>query len=216
MNIFEEILTLVRKDFKIEFRKRLEIYLLLLFSIISGAIIGFVTRVHIITEPSLVCGMIILVQLFLSVFASWKSFIKELEKGTLNGILLTPISPSALFYSKLIFSLMIIETTTLVTLISIQFFSGGYVRFSGSLLIGTMTLGLYLSAVASFSSVVGIYVESKGLIVPLVNFVLSLPASLYFISSIDYTIGIYFLLIISFAYGFVITSIVDFILGENN
>jgi ABC-type transport system involved in cytochrome c biogenesis permease component len=131
------------------------------------------------------------------VFASWKSFIKELEKGTLYSLLLTPISPASHFFSKLLLSVLLIETMSIISFFSV-FFSGGLIKPSIYIVMGILAMGLYLSAVSSFSSVVGVYVESRGLLVPLVILVLSLPATLYFVSSIENMMGINYIGVVKF------------------
>lgn len=214
MRFANEIKILLAKDLKIEYRNKLEVGLLTVFSISTGAIIGYISREFLIASLELIAGMIILTQLFLSIFASWKSFIRELERGTLNGILLTSVSPSSLFYSKLLLSVLIIELTSLLSIASSAFFSGGLISPTPQFLFGVLTMGVYLSAVSSFASVIGVYVESRGILVPLVIFVLSLPASIYYVSSMVYTFGLLTLFLLSLAYGFVITSIVDMVLGE--
>jgi|GEM_PF-2502518 ABC-type transport system involved in cytochrome c biogenesis permease component len=214
MSVIGEIKILFLKDLKIEYRNKLEIGILSIFSIATGAIIGFVSRNTLINQMKLVIGMIILTQLFLSVFASWKSFIKELEKGTLYSLLLSPISPASLFFSKLLLSVLLIETMSIISLFFSVFFSGGLIKPSIYIVVGILAMGLYLSAVSSFSSVVGVYVESRGLLVPLVILVLSLPATLYFVSSIENMTGLIILVLLSFAYGLVITSLVEMVMVE--
>jgi len=213
-SFLSQVLTLLGKDLKIEVRSRLDAWMLFVFSLASGATIGFISKSSEAFGLSAAAGTISIVQLFLSTFASWKSFVREHERGTLTGLLLTPASPASLFYAKLIYSAVLIELSSVFAIVSSAFFSGGYMSRVGTLLLGSLAMGIYMSAVASFSSVVVVYAESRGLLIPLVTIALSLPAMIYFSSSVYDLRGLALLALIGVAYGLVVTSLADLILGE--
>lgn len=211
---FNQILILFLKDVKIELRNKLEFGLVTLFSIIAGSVIGYVSRLFLVSDLYVVAGMLALSQFFVSVFAAFKSYIKELERGTIYGLLLSPISPSALFYSKLLLNLLIIETMGFIIIISANIFSSEMILINSRILLGAISIGIYMAAASSFSSAIGLYVESRGLLIPLLIFTLSFPAVLFYVSSIYLNAGLILLAVVGISYGMVMSPLIEFIMSD--
>ncbi len=163
------------KDLVIEVRNLPEIGSALVFSVASSTVLGF-SASRLSSDPFIVLTVgLIMIELFLAVFTSIMSVIKEEELGTLDGLRSSPVEPHILFLVKLIVNLVLLESLTIVALITTLILSGATSEF---VIICTLVLplGIYLAAVSSFSSAISIYLQTRGILLPTMILVLSLPA----------------------------------------
>lgn len=104
----------------------------------------------------LIPGLIALVLMIMAVIATTLSIVKEKESGTIEQMVITPLSPKHIVLGKIIpyFFLSIIASTLMVILAQILFdlpFKGSILLYALALalfLIGALGLGLLISAVS--------------------------------------------------------------------
>ncbi len=166
---------IIWKDLLVEVRNIPELGSAVVFSTASSSLLGFsVSRLSL--EPTLLLTVgLIMVELFLAVFTSLMGVVKEEETGTLDGLRSSPIDPSTVFLAKLTVNVILLETLTSISLMTTLLFSGavkGYCRIIPMIL----SLGIYLAAISSFSSALSIYLQARGILLPTMILVLSLPA----------------------------------------
>ncbi len=166
---------IIWKDLLVEVRNLPELGSAVVFSVASSSLLGFsVSRLSV--DPLLILTVgLIMVELFLAVFTSLMGVVKEEETGTLDGLRSSPVDPSTVFLAKLAVNIILLETLTSISLVATLLFSGtveGYHK----LVLMILSLGIYLAAISSFSSALSIYLQARGVLLPTMILVLSLPA----------------------------------------
>ena len=118
---------------------------------------------------------IVLTRAFIAIFVAIMSFVREADRGALTGLKLAPVTPVALYVSKLIFTLILVEVFTVIAYGALIYF-GGYTLepMRGSLAI-LLASGLYLSVVSAFTSALSIHLEAKLALIPILVLALSAP-----------------------------------------
>ncbi|MET1101504.1 MAG: heme exporter protein CcmB [Pyrodictiaceae archaeon] len=165
------ILVMVIKDLKLDLRRKIEAGSIAVFSIAAAMLTSF--SIH--SDVKAVEPTLMLVMVFLSVFASLASFIRESEQGTLEGLRAAPISPELLFIAKLVYSFVLIVAQELIYIVSLVFFTQIAALLSPSLIALLLFSALYLSASSSFASSLLVYSEARGVLLPVTILVLVLP-----------------------------------------
>ena len=176
MKILYQVKHMLWKDLILEVRRPSELGAALVFALSSAALVGYVaSRVLAYSEVAIIVGLA-LVEVFLAIFTALMSFVRESDRGTIDGIRLSPVEPVVIYISKLAFTLMLLELLTLAFIGAALFFAGGLVVENLGLLIAiALASGLYLSSVSAFASAISIYIEARGIMLPTIILVLSLP-----------------------------------------
>ncbi|WP_457549065.1 heme exporter protein CcmB [Archaeoglobus sp.] len=164
------MIELLIKDFKIEFRRKFEILASLSFVLVSALILSqasfFTTKVILI--PSFY-----IVVVFIAVFTSTTSFVREKDSKTLEGLMLLPIHPSTIFVAKTIFSFILITIQGSIELFFLAIFS------NNSELLNQfptfLVFSLYMAVVSAFSSALVMFSEGRGFLIPMVVFIFTIP-----------------------------------------
>lgn len=176
MQPLSTITTILLKDIKLEFRRKVEAGSMLVFAVAAGTLTAFVLSAPISASPANTITVgILLTMIFLSSFASLSSFIREGEQGTLDGLRAAPLAAEALYLAKLFYSFIIILVESLVYLVSTAFFSSRFDVISLPVIILVLSSTLFFAAVSSFVSALIVYTEAKGILLPIVIIVLILP-----------------------------------------
>ena len=167
------IIYLVRKDLIIEFRRSHEILSSLAFIIGASIIVSEASyRLNMVelTTPSL---MVILV--FLSIFNSTMTFIREVDRRTMYSLRLIPMPPVYLYYSKIIFSLIISSVEALIVILSMALFTPGTNILNWRVIVSVSMLIIQLSIVSSFVSALVMYSEGRSFLIPMLIIIFIVP-----------------------------------------
>ena len=167
------IIYLVRKDLIIEFRRGHEILSSLAFIIGASIIISEASyRLNMVelTTPSL---MVILV--FLSIFNSMMTSVREADKRTLYNLRLIPMPPVYLYYSKIIFSLIISSLEALIVILTMELFTPGANMLDWRIILPVSILIIQLSIVSSFVSALVMYSEGRSFLIPMLIIIFIVP-----------------------------------------
>jgi heme exporter protein B len=97
--ILKRILLVLRKDLRLEWRRRARLFSVLLFGLVVLLMFSFAIR-ETDTLGKASGGLLVLALLLSSTLALNESFRSELEDRALEGLLLLPIGATALFYGK--------------------------------------------------------------------------------------------------------------------
>lgn len=166
------------RDLLMELRSPYELGAASAFALLTGALAGYAASRYALDPgeqaltlaPALVIALI-----FLGVFTATTSFVREADKGTLDGLRAQPIPPSVIFASKLVFSLILLEILGAILVLSAWFF-GSIPSSNGLWLLAvSAATGLYMAAVASLASAIAVYVEARGILMPAIIIALSAP-----------------------------------------
>ncbi len=96
------VLTIVRKDLRVEFRSRELLGLMGMFTLLSVLIFSFALQLDILARESAVSGVLWVTILFASILGLNRSLAMEREQGNLDSMLLAPIDRTAIFTGKLL------------------------------------------------------------------------------------------------------------------
>ncbi|NOZ88752.1 MAG: ABC transporter permease subunit, partial [Crenarchaeota archaeon] len=117
----------------------------------------------------------LLVLLFLAVFGALASFVREADRGTLDGLRSAPVPPEAVYVSKLVYTFLLMLVNVLAYSMAVAVFGGLVEAFSAPVLSAVVASSLYLAAVSSLSSAILVFSEARGVLMPVMVLVLALP-----------------------------------------
>jgi heme exporter protein B len=173
MKGLSRILFLLRKDLMVEFRRRFEILASIAF--IAAASVIIAEAAFRALDPELVQPALWIIIIFISIFTSTVSFTREVDKNTIYGLRLLPVSPMHIFVSKIIFTLFLILFQGFISLYLLTVFSGQWFLLSFRTLIGFILLSIQLSIVASFTSAIVMYSEGRAFLIPMFIMIFTVP-----------------------------------------
>lgn len=202
------------KDVKLEMRSIPELGSAIIFSIASSSLLSFSLDRLTLRDPLPLAGTgLTLIALFLAVFTSVMTVVREEDLGTLDGIRMSPVDPLILFLSKLILSIVLLETLLLISFITTLALSG-WRQGALHLFFLISSSGIYLASISALASALSVYLRARGVLLPTMILVLSLPfiqETLSFLSSEDFSgafvlilSGLIFSLISSWLAGYVL------------
>lgn len=169
-NQLRVLITLTWKDLLITARSPWELLALLVFSSLSAI------PVTLSQESSLEQATSI-VLLFITIYSSTQSYIKELRLGTLDLYHLYPVTPIIHFTSKIVYTLMLLVTAILVFTLTILILGVGYLEALNILFL-SLASSIYLSSAASIASLISTYLRSEVSLLIAITAILSLPVLL--------------------------------------
>ncbi len=158
------------KDFKIEFRRKFEVLASLSFVLVSALILS---QASFFTTKSILIPSFYIVVVFIAVFTSTTSFVREKDSKTLEGLMLLPIHPSTIFLAKTFFSFILITIQGFIELLFLAVFSNYFELLN--LLPTFLVFSLYMAVVSAFSSALVMFSEGRGFLIPMIVFVFTIP-----------------------------------------
>lgn len=187
MNFLEQALIVARKDLLLGWRGRARTLAVALFGMVALVLFSFAVAADGEVGISAAAGFLIVALLLSSILALEESFRTEAEDRALEGLLLLPVDPVAIYYGKAVANtlLLLLLGPILLPLTAI-FFS---LQLNGANLLGLSLLWLLSSAgiaapgtlYASMTS----RVTGRDVILPLLLFPLTLPILMTGVRSFD-------------------------------
>lgn len=159
------MLELLIKDIKVELRRGFEILASLSFILLSSLLLAQ-------TGVNLTASFYVLI-VFLAVFTSTTSFVREMDSKTLDGLKLLPTPSYVIFLEKAVFSFILIISQGCLGMLFLSIFSNSFELFDFFPLF--VVFSLYLSVISSFSSALVMFSESRGFLIPMMVFVFTAP-----------------------------------------
>jgi len=159
------MLELLIKDLKVELRRGFEILASLSFILLSTLLLAQ-------TGVNLTASFYVLI-VFLAVFTSTTSFVREMDSKTLDGLKLLPTPSYVIFLEKAVFSFILIISQGCLGMLFLSIFSNSFELFDFFPLF--VVFSLYLSVISSFSSALVMFSESRGFLIPMMVFVFTAP-----------------------------------------
>lgn len=99
---FTVALAIIRKDLQAELRSRELVATMLLFALLSVLAFSFALELDRVTREEVVSGVLWVTVVFASLLGLNRSMAMERENGSMDAMLLTPISRSSIFVGKLV------------------------------------------------------------------------------------------------------------------
>lgn len=166
------------KDFRLELRRKYELFALFSFAILSIIAFSFSLGPSPANVLEIIPAILWVIILFVGILSFTTVFIREMDKGTLDGLRASPTSPQTIFLGKTIFCFTIMSLVELVLVpTSMALFNYFFNADAPSILL-TFILGtLALALVGSMVSALTMYAESRTIMIPLLTFPL-IPGAL--------------------------------------
>lgn len=170
------VLTILKKDLRIEFRTKHTLTSMLLFACITLLVFSYIVGVYIKSVPDIGPGLLWLVFIFTGMLGLSRAFMKEKELGTLEGLKLSPVSPEEILVGKIIYNFVL-----MLILMAIVF--PLFLLFFNFPVKGSILLALFLLAignmgfviVGSAMSVIVMNAKARELLLPVILFPVLFP-----------------------------------------
>jgi len=180
VRLLAQALTVVRKDLLLEWRGRSRIISVLLFGVVTLLLFSFAVGPDSIALRASAAGFLVLALLLSSTLGLSESFRLEQEQRAVEGLLLLPVDPVALFYGKAMSNtLFLVLLAPLLTPVAWVLSAAEIepIRF-------LVLLGLWAVAAAGLSAPGTLYaamtsrLQSQDVLLPLLLFPLVVPVLL--------------------------------------
>ena len=169
-----QLVALVRKVMRLEFRTRETIVAMVLFAIVMLAILqfGFGTRDDDLTR--FVGGLMWVTLAFTAVLGVGRSYVAEREQRVLDGLLVSPVPRVVMLGAKAItiFLYMVAVQVVVIPLVGIFFVKGPYWESIGWIAITALLADVCIALAGTLFSGLALFTRARDLILP----VLFLPA----------------------------------------
>ncbi|HIQ12783.1 MAG TPA: hypothetical protein EYH44_00100 [Thermoprotei archaeon] len=172
-NIIKQIYINIRKDLTIEVRRGYEYLSSLAFIIASSLVISHIITKFLRVELFIPSLWIIIV--FLGIFTTYSSFVREVDKKTIYGVRLLPIPAPIIFLSKSLYTYILVFTQSIVYLGFQTLFTMSTLKLSMDIVYTLIIFSLNISIIASFTSALVMYSEGRSFLIPMLIFIFSLP-----------------------------------------
>lgn len=174
MGLMRLLFSLIRKDIRVDVRERIDSYVKIGFTLASG-ILASAASSYSQYPGEVLAGTLIAFALFLALFESFASFIREAISGTLEGLRSSPVESWILVLAKSIYSFTYIFTQLLLFSFIVKIFTiGVHIEWTAAIL-WSGGASLFLSSVAAFVSASLAFGEVKTGSVAFIVLVLSIP-----------------------------------------
>ncbi len=187
MRALGQIAALVRKDLLLEWRARTRGLSVVLFGVVTLLLFSFAVGPDSIALRAGAAGFLVLALLLSSTLALSESFRLEHENHALEGLLLAPVEPVALFYAKALsntlFLLLLapVLTPVAVVLYAVDIGPGTLLRVIGLWALAAAGLSAPGTLFAAMTS----RLRSQDVLLPLLLFPLVVPVLLGSVKAID-------------------------------
>lgn len=187
MRALGQIAALVRKDLLLEWRGRARVLAVLLFGTVTLLLFSFAVGPDSTALRSGAAGFLVLALLLSSTMALSESFRLEQENHALEGLLLSPVWPMALFYSKALSNtLFLVLLAPILTPIAVILYAVDLEPAGFFGVIGLWTLAAAgLSAPGTLYAAMTSRLRSQDVLLPLLLFPLVVPVLLGSVKAMD-------------------------------
>lgn len=179
-SFFNPVWILTEKEFRVEFRSRVAINGLLMFVLVSVALIAFSVG-YVKLSPPVFFGLMWLSLFFSAMYGLSRTFVAETDQGTAD-FLRQLAKPSQIFLAKFLFNFLLSNGIILVlTLVFVFFFDPPGVNWF--FLISGFFLGATaLASCTTFLASLVAQADSKGALFPVLSFPLIIPLIMTLVS----------------------------------
>jgi heme exporter protein B len=178
MPYLRKVFAIVAKDVATELRTREMLSSMFVFSLLVILIFNFAFDLRAENQRTLAPGVLWVAIAFAGMLGLSRSFIMEKDRGSMEGLLLTPVDRSAIYLGKMLGNVLFIAVVEAIILpIFIVFFnlSAGDLP----LLVGVMILGtIGFAGVGTLFSAMAIHTRAREVLLPVLLFPVVIPVLL--------------------------------------
>lgn len=172
-NFITNVYAIIKKDLTLELRRGYEYLSSLAFVIAASLVISQI--ISKLFREDLFIPSIWIVIVFIGIFTTSNSFIREVDKKTIYGLRLLPIPASTVFLSKTIYTYILVLSQSILYLMFQTLFTMLSPKLSIDLFIILVIFTFNISVIASFTSALVMYSEGRSFLIPMLIFIFSLP-----------------------------------------
>jgi heme exporter protein B len=178
MSYLRKVLAIVTKDVVAELRTREMLSSMFVFSLLVILIFNFAFDLRAENQRTLAPGVLWVAIAFSGMLGLSRSFIMEKDRGSMEGLLLTPVDRSAIYLGKMLGNVLFI---TVVEIIILPIFIVLFNLSAGDipLLVGVMFLGtIGFAGVGTLFSAMAIHTRAREVLLPVLLFPVVIPVML--------------------------------------
>jgi len=178
MSYLRKIFAIVAKDVAAELRTREMLSSMFVFSLLVILIFNFAFDLRAENQKTLAPGVLWVAIAFAGMLGLSRSFIMEKDRGSMEGLLLTPVDRSAIYLGKMLGNLLFIGIVEIVILpIFIVLFNLSAADLP--LLIGVVLLGtIGFAGVGTLFSAMAVHTRAREVLLPILLFPVVIPVML--------------------------------------
>ena len=168
------VVVLAWKDLLLEIRTRDIVVSVLVFAFMVVIVFNFALNVTSKEINELAPGILWVAFVFAGVLAMNRAFVLEKDRGSLEGLLLTPVSRDAIYFGKMLgtFLFMIVVEALLLPVFAVLF---NFSAFSPGLILAILLATLGFATVGTLFSAIAVHTRSREIMLPLLFFPVILP-----------------------------------------
>ena len=178
MSYLRKVFAVVAKDVAAELRTREMLISMFVFSLLVILIFNFAFDLRADNQKTLAPGVLWVAIAFAGMLGLSRSFIMEKDRGSMEGLLLTPVDRSAIYLGKMLGNLLFISVVVVIILpIFIVLFnlSAEYLPS----LVGVVILGtIGFAGVGTLFSAMAVHTRSREVLLPILLFPVVIPVML--------------------------------------
>ena len=178
MSYLRKVLAIVAKDVAAELRTREMLSSMFVFSLIVILIFNFAFDLRAENQKTLAPGVLWVAIAFAGMLGLSRSFIMEKDRGSMEGLLLTPVDRSAIYLGKMLGNVLFI---TVVEIIILPIFMVLFNLPADVLppLLGVMILGtIGFAGVGTLFSAIAVHTRAREVLLPILLFPVVIPVLL--------------------------------------
>ena len=161
------VVALAWKDILLEIRTRDIVVSVLVFAFLVIVVFNFALGGNVTPEQinELAPGILWVAFVFAGVLAMNRAFVLEKDRGSLEGLLLTPVSRDAIYFGKMIgvFLFMIVVEAVLLPVFAVLF---NFSAFSPGLILAILLATLGFATVGTLFSAIAVHTRSREIMLP--------------------------------------------------
>ncbi len=178
MSYLRKVFAIVAKDVATELRTREMLSSMFVFSLLVILIFNFAFDLRAENQKTLAPGVLWVAIAFAGMLGLSRSFIMEKDRGSMEGLLLTPVDRSAIYLGKMLGNVLFITVVEAIILpIFIVFFNLSAEDLP--LLVGVIILGtIGFAGVGTLFSAMAIHTRAREVLLPVLLFPVVIPVLL--------------------------------------
>ena len=164
--ILGPVFTLAWKDILLEIRTRDIVISVLVFAVLVVVVFNFALNVSQELVNELAPGILWVAFVFAGILAMNRAFVLEKDRGSLEGLLLTPVSRDAIYFGKMLGTLlfMIVVEAVLLPMFGVLF---NFSAFSPGLILTIVLATLGFATVGTLFSAIAVHTRSREIMLPI-------------------------------------------------
>lgn len=177
--MLNKVAVILWKDLLTEFRTREMVIAMIVFSLMVGMIFNFSFPPGSEFMAEAAPGILWLTFVFAGLLGMNRTFVYEVDKGCLQGLMLAPVDRSVIYISKFLVNLIFIGIVELIVLpVFSIFFKLDIFSSLGQLLLVILLSTIGFSVIGTLFSAIAVNTRTREVMLPILHFPVSIPVIL--------------------------------------